>query len=149
MSTYNESKFGAAKVSNGTSYVMLNNYCGNPKAGLGCGSAAAVYQPYNVSQAVQNIPVFAGVNYEQAPYMYANNTMNCGQCNGNYCKALAGYHSPVDKQGNPIASATYNKDGGVVSGYAPVSYVARPVGGVVNGECATKGNCRTAGLLRQ
>lgn len=147
MSTYNESKFGAAKVSNGTSYVMLNNYCGNPKAGLGCGSAAAVYQPYNVNPAVQNIPVFAGVNYDLAPY--EQDRLHCGQCNGSYCNALAGYHAPVDKQGNPMASATYNKDGGVVSGYSHVSYVARPVNGVVNAQCANNNTCRTAGLVRQ
>jgi hypothetical protein len=144
MSSFNESNYNKS-----TSYVMLNNYCGNPKAGLGCGSAASVYLPYGVNPSVQNVPIFKNVDYEKAPYTYANSTMYCGSCNGNYCNALAGYHYPVDKSGNPLASASYNKDGGVVSGYAPVSYVAVPQGGVVNADCANKGNCRTAGLVRK
>jgi len=103
-----------------SSYVMLNDYCGN-NSSLGVSSVAPIYAPYNVSQGVQNVPVFKGTNYDEAPYM--NPLLFCGSCGGNYCNALAGYHWPVDKAGNPLPDAKYNQSGGLVSGYSPVSYV--------------------------
>jgi hypothetical protein len=86
---------------NTTSYVMLDKYC-NPNAGLGCGSAAPVYAPYNVNQNNQNIPSF-GIDYNQAPYK-SNLLYRCGACNGSYCKVNNAY-GVGDKDGNPLPSS--------------------------------------------
>jgi len=102
-----------------TSYVMLNDYCKN-NTSLGVSSVAPIYAPYNVNPAVQDVPVFKGTNYDEAPYM--NPLLFCGACGGNYCNALAGYHWPVDKAGNPLPDAKFSQ-GKLVSGYSPVSYV--------------------------
>lgn len=134
------------KVSN--AYVPLNNYCGNTSS-LGVSSVAAVFAAYGANPAIQNVPVFAGVDYNMAPATYAKNTMFCGQCGGNYCNALSGYHVPTDKAGNPMASATYGPSGQLVSGSPSVYMVPRTDTMQINQSCALdkNGNCSVAQLM--
>ena len=47
-----------------TSYVMLNDYCKN-NTSLGVSSVAPIYAPYNLNQAVQDVPIFKGTNYDE------------------------------------------------------------------------------------
>ena len=133
------------KVSN--SYVPLNNYCGNTSS-LGVSSVAPIFAAYGANPAYQNVPVFAGVDYQEAPYTYSKNTMFCGQCNGGYCNALKGYHVPTDKAGNPMASAMYSPQGELVSGSPSVYIVKRGDNMQINQSCALNkdGNCTVAQL---
>jgi hypothetical protein len=130
-----------------TSYVMLENYCGPAPVPLGVKNVAPTYMPYGADPMFQNIPVFMGTNYNEAPYV--NPRMFCGSCGGSYCNALAGYHVPVDaKTGNPIAEATYNAQGGRnPGGYESVVYVPRGPNASINQTCATSGSCNVSQLL--
>ena len=125
-------------IGRSTNYVMLDNYCGNTNVPLGVKNVAPNFAPYGADPLYQNIPVFMGTNYEQAPY--ENPRMFCGSCGGSYCNALAGYHWPVDKNGNPLPDAVYNKDGGRVSGYAPVAYASATPTTMINQQYAISGN---------
>ena len=130
-------------------YTRLNDYCGSMDK-LGLSSVAPVYQPYKLDQAVEQVPVFNRVNYAMAPYEYnimyraqnPDGSRNCN-CNNGYCSANTAYGWPVDKNGNPLPEAVYNKDGGVVSGYSPMSMVSRGQNQMVNQTCAIQGNCST------
>lgn len=130
-----------------TQYTMLNNLCGG-QSQLGVTSAAPVYQPYNVDPMMQSVPVYKGTNYAEAPYM--NPLLFCGGCGGPYCNANKGYHWPVDAAGNPLAEATYNAAGGVVSGYSPMSMVKKDgPDSRINMTCANNNSCMTNGIMRQ
>jgi len=130
---------------NNTGYVMLNNYCGKPPVPLGVQNVAPTFAPYGANPMYQDIPVFQGVNYNQAPY--ENPIMfRCGDCGGSYCNALKGYGWPTDKDGNPLPDAVFDKDGRRVSGYQSVSYVTRTPTERINQTCAIPGNC-SAGMM--
>jgi len=141
---------GITYAQNSNVYTRLNDYCGPNNDSLGVGCAAPDYRAYNVDLSVEKVPVFNGANYMQAPYVYnlmynavnRDGTPNC-DCNNGYCKANTAYKWPTDSKGNPIAEAVYNKNGGVVSGYSPVTMVSRGVNQFVNQDCATNPACRT------
>lgn len=129
----NESRpIGASTV-----YTMLDNYCGKAPTPLGVTSVAPVFQPYGVNPMQQDIPVFMGADYQKAPY--ESGLLFCGSCGGSYCKANQAYHWPVDKMGNPLADAVYNKNGGRVSGYEPMTYVKATPDSFINTKCAQYG----------
>ena len=130
---YDQSGVSGPKMSN--SYVMLNNYCGNTSTPLGVAPTAPIFAPYGVESGYQVTPVFMGVDYNQAPYTYSQNTMFCGQCGGQYCNALAGYHVPRDAAGNPIAN------------YQSVAYVKTTPTTFVNQTCALDKNCSVSQLV--
>ena len=143
---------GNGIVRSASNYAMLNNYCGEASVPLGVKNVAPNYMPYGANPMFQNIPVFTGVNYDQAPYV--NSRMGCGAgCNGNghYCTALAGYHVPTTKDGNPMSETTYNSQGGRnPGGYESVVYVSRAPSTQINQTCATfspTGGCTTNQLL--
>lgn len=148
MSYMNErQKLGASTV-----YTMLDNYCGGKAVNpLGVSSVAPAFAPYGYNAMAQDIPVFMGADYAQAPYM--SNLMFCGSCGGNYCQANQAYHWPVDKMtGNPLPDAVY-KDGQRVSGYESVAYVKATPTSFVNTTCAAFGaggvgtsNCGAGGF---
>ena len=98
-------------VSASSNYSMLANMCGKGNVSLGAGSVAPIYQPLNVNQAVQSVPVFKATGmYEKAPFN--DHIMGCsGGCNGNYCEAKYAYHQELDKNGNQLAQAVYGADG--------------------------------------
>lgn len=130
-------------------YTRLNDYCGTMDK-LGLSNVAPNFQAYNVKQGLEQVPVYAGVNYMQAPYeynlMYNNvnrdGTRNCN-CDNGYCLANTAYKM-ADKNGNPLPEAVYNKDGGVVSGYSPMSMVTRGQNQMVNQDCATNLACKSS-----
>lgn len=141
---------GIAYAQNSNVYTRLNDYCGLTNESLGVGCVAPDYQTYNVNQAVQKVPVFDMVNYMQAPYqnnlMYnainRDGTPNC-DCDNGYCKANTAYKWPTDKKGNPLPEAVYNKNGGVISGYSPMTMVNRGLNQMVNQDCASNPACKT------
>ena len=121
-----------------TVYTMLDNYCGGKAVNpLGVSSVAPAFAPYGNNPMMQDKPVFMGADYSQPPYM--SNLMFCGSCGGNYCQANQAYHWPVDKMGNPLPDAVYNKDGKRVSGYESVAYVKASPSTFVNTTCAAFG----------
>lgn len=126
-------------VSTSNNYVMLNNYCGKSSVPLGVKNVAPIFAPYGADPMYQDIPVFKGVNYDQAPYenpiMY-----RCDQCSGTYCNALQGYGWPTDKAGNPLTEAVYNQNGQRTSGYESVAYVSRGPNQSVNQSSAVDNN---------
>lgn len=140
---------GIAYAQNSNVYTRLNDYCGASNASLGVSSVAPDYQVYNVNQSMQQVPVFDGVNYQQAPYQYnlmynavnRDGTPNCN-CDNGYCKANTSYKWPTDKNGNPLPEAVY-KNGGIVSGYSPMTMVTRGLNQMVNQDCATNPSCKT------
>jgi len=90
-------------------YVMLANYCGPAPVPLGVQSVAPVFSAVGVDPRIQNIPVFAGVDYNEPPYKSGNGRgimYRCGNCGGNYCNALKAYGVDTDKMGNPMPEAT-------------------------------------------
>jgi len=134
-----------------TSYVMLNNYCGNASQ-LGVSSVAPVLSPYGYEHGVQVTPVFRGVNYQVPAYqsnlMFASGNKGCVS-NGNYTNVLDAYHVQKDKQGNPVADAVYDKNGRRVSGEEHVFYVKTSPTSFVNQTCAVDGNCNTSRMVSE
>jgi len=98
-------------VSASSNYSMLANMCGKGNVSLGSGSVASIYQPVNVNQMVQSVPVFKTTGmYTRPPFM--DDAMGCsGGCNGNYCAAKNAYHQQLDKNGNQLPQASYNAQG--------------------------------------
>jgi hypothetical protein len=84
--------------------------CGKGNVSLGAGSVAPIYQPLNVNQAVQSVPVFKATGmYEKAPFN--DGLLNYHGCNGNYPAAGVAYHQELDKNGNQLPQASYNTQG--------------------------------------
>lgn len=128
-------------IGRSTNYVMLTNYCGNTDVPLGVKNVAANFAPYGANPMYQDIPVFMGTNYDEAPYQ--NPLMFCGSCGNSHCNALKGYHWPTDANGNPLPDAVYDKNGQRVSGYESVAYVSASPTTMINQTCAINGNCKT------
>jgi len=141
---------GITYAQNSNVYTRLNDYCGLTNDSLGVGCAAPDYRAYNVDLSVQQVPVYDYVNYIEPPYKYnlmynavnRDGTRNCN-CDNGYCLANTAYKM-ADKNGNPLPDPVYNKDGGVVSGYSPMSMVTRGQNQMVNQDCATNLACKSS-----
>lgn len=121
---------GIARSNNSTSYIMLNSYCGKANVPLGVKNVAANFAPYGANPMMQNLPVFSGTNYAEAPYQ--NPLLFCGSCGGNYCKASEGYKCADDSVSYVSASPTtmINQtcaiQGACAGGFNPKQAVAQP-----------------------